>query len=498
MSGSLFTVLPLPIATSQPIHIHGLFSLSPDRARLHQNERIIQDQDPAEWNKWLFELLIPQAWTKLLGYLAQIYALEPAFSRWPRTVDDSRDPLNNSVDNVLKIIQQENLPLWPTTIGYVSAKAGMLYVDPDSPSLREAFEEAGIPVVYVPEELQQLARFSFKDRILEPESLCVFLRTQSARIAKFSEPTKHKLVEYVLSKPGFVGYDGLEIFPFMDGKYRSLGDGLSFVHRDKLEEKLFCLENSQNLDLKKLSKPAQVALRRRCEHMNTQSTICYRSATSLKKYCNATIFQNIPKNEDAVVLGNEALKRISDIWTWISLRGINVLDSEIASLWLLPLSNGQYRKITPGSSSSFVYIAPEGEVGDLMWKFDCRASTKLVPLLDTRVVYSKQVLSCITFHAMSSMFIRNASGVLPFISWLGLTMPMVPDVSGEERFHILNIIASKLPQDFGITAHSGIGAYFGIGSALAPLEIFQKVLWKVEGDQMFANHFQILFLANCE
>lgn len=74
MQGSLFTVLPLSIQTSQPVHIHGLFSVSPDRRRLYQSsDRSSQDQGPANWNSWLFDNSIPTAWTELLTYLAQLH-----------------------------------------------------------------------------------------------------------------------------------------------------------------------------------------------------------------------------------------------------------------------------------------------------------------------------------------------------------------------------------------------------------------------------------------
>ena len=80
--GTLFTVLPLPLDTIQPIHMHALFSLSPDRARLHHlQDKSTQDTEPAEWNDWLFKDGIPVAWAKLLCALARVHPFQPTFEK---------------------------------------------------------------------------------------------------------------------------------------------------------------------------------------------------------------------------------------------------------------------------------------------------------------------------------------------------------------------------------------------------------------------------------
>ena len=235
----MFSILPLPIALSQPVHIHGLFSISPDRARLYQlMERSTQDQDPAKWNNWLLQDLVPLAWTKLLKYLAHAYPHQSAFERWPQGIDDTRDPLNNATEKVIGAIEKESLALWPTHEGYVTAQNGLLDTGIES-ALRDALQEAGAPVVYVPQQLQGRAEKVFKDRLLRPQSLCKFIRSKSSQMGGWSHRTKHKILEYILLEPAFTDYGGLELFPFKDGMYRSIGEHTAFVHRNKHEEALF-------------------------------------------------------------------------------------------------------------------------------------------------------------------------------------------------------------------------------------------------------------------
>ena len=113
-----------------------------------------------------------------------------------------------------------------------------------------------MPVVNVPKRLQGMAGNIFKDQVLCPQTLCAFLKDVKTQIKCWSSETKTHILEYLLSKPWFTGYDDIQIFPFKNGTYRSIGQSIAYVHRDSLEEALFDLEDARNLDLEKLSKSA--------------------------------------------------------------------------------------------------------------------------------------------------------------------------------------------------------------------------------------------------
>jgi sacsin len=497
MAGSLFTVLPLPILTRQPVHIHGLFAISPDRARLYQfNHGSTQDQTPARWNNQLFQTPIPVAWAKLLGYLAQLYPRQPAFGKWPQSIDDARDPLSNMTADLIEIIDKDCLPLWPTEMGYVKAEEGFLDAGDEPVTLRDALREAKAPIVYVPQQFRQRARKVFKDRVLCPRSLCSFLKRDRSQITPWSDQTKHRILEYLLSEPGFVDYDGLELFPFQDGNYRSIGDRTAFVNRDEVETGLFCLEDFRNLDLDKLSAATQRTLRDGCKNSTIHPSIRYRSANCLRDYCMSTIFKNVPKDQDIVELGEEPTAFVSKVWTWIAMRPIDILDKAISCLWLLPLSNGQHRAVKPRSwsSSSQVYFAPVGEIGELMWKFDAKSSTRPLPLLDTKLgEYAPVIVSILTERPdiMPHLFIRNANSIVSFLQWLHQTAPSVDHGADEEKFLIARLVASNLHQPLTSSEHKAVV------EALRSLQIFERISWKTKEGIMLVHPIRrLLILTN--
>jgi sacsin len=451
-------------------------------------ERSTQDQDPAKWNNWLLQVPVPLAWTKLLNYLAHAYPHQPAFERWPQSIDDTRDPLNNATEKVIGVIEKESLALWPTHEGYVTAQNGLLDTGIE-PALRDALQEAGAPVVYVPQRLQGRAEKVFKDRLLRPQSLCKFIRSKSSQMGGWSHRTKHKILEYILSEPGFTDYSSLELFPFKDGMYRSIGEHTAFVHRNKHEEALFTLEDSHNLDLEKLSETAQRALKQGCDSSSIHSSIRYRSARDLREYCMRNIFNNVAKEQDMTILPEKCSALILGVWTWISMRCIPLLDKDISCLWLLPLSNGQHRKITPQNSSSQIYLAPVGQIGELMWKFDAKSSSKPLPLLATGPRgLSPEAVSNLTKspETMSKMFLKDAISMVCFLEWFHHTSPLVDNASDEERLLIARLVASHLPQQL-TSSESSV-----VVQALNHLKIFQKVSWeKAADDAMFVKDFAV-------
>ncbi|TVY90160.1 Sacsin [Lachnellula willkommii] len=482
VNGSLFTVLPLPIESGQPVHIHGMFSLSPDRARLHHlSDRGIQDQDPAKWNGFLFKHLVPIAWTHILNHLAVLHPDQPAFERWPRNIDGTRDHLNNALDDVLSVIEKELLPLWPSDVGYVSAKDGLLYTGVSDASLREALREAGVPVVYVPEQLQQKAQRLFKGRLLGPSMLCQFLRAVSVNFKLWSDLTKHRIAEYLLTEPGFNDYGGLPLFPYMDGSHHSVDDGITFIHKDDFEKSLFRLQKSQNLDLEKFSKATQVFLKQGCEDSSIHPSICFYSADSIGDYCKSTVFRELPQDQDAVVLTQEAATFVSKVWTWMSMRDIDILDTKVSCLWLLPLSNGRHRKIKPGASALQVYIAPEGVLGDLMRKLDLQSLNKPLPLLDTRpagLVPQSVSLLLRNKNAMPTLFVEDGNSLVSFVQWLHQTSPMLDGIADKDRHLIAKLIMSDLSK---VLTSAERETVCGI---LRKLKIFQRVSWTLEKNKM--------------
>lgn len=476
-SGSLFTVLPLSIGTAQPVLVHGLFSLSPDRSRLHQIDGIsTQDTHPAEWNNWLLRDAIPMAWTKLLVHLAAMYPKQSVFDKWPRDLDLSRDHLGSAINKVLEVIQRDGMALWPTNGGFRTSQASLLASGTEPKCLIDALQRANLPIVYVPQELQKKAAGHFGDRLLSPQSLCFFMKSRNVKTAPWSDQTKHEILEYLISDKLFTGYDGIEIFPFKDGTYRSIGKSISFVLRDDIECSLFALHNSHTLDLGKLAIAAQNRLKDGCGSSTIHPSICFHSARSLKNYCMATIFKTAVVDQDMVLLDDQSRALVSKVWAWIAARSIDILDEDISCLWIIPLSNGHHRKVVPRNISLKVYFAPGGEIGDMMRKLNTKISKPVLPLLhrgsETGLDPSSVAILLRNPDSLLKMAIVDASHVNQFLRWLCLKLLDFGDLADEDRFQITRLVASHIPKSPTKLERDHIM------KALGPLKIFQRVSWE--------------------
>ncbi|KAI9047124.1 hypothetical protein LZ554_008578 [Drepanopeziza brunnea f. sp. 'monogermtubi'] len=476
--GSLFTVLQLPVTTAQPLHIHASFSLSPDRAGLRRcNDQSTQDKNPALWNEWLFQEAVPVTWVKLLSVLSQLLPLQPTFERWP-LAGDGRDPLSKAVDQVISIIQKENIALWPTCTGYVTSHAGFFASGSESAALKEALREAQMPVVYVPKKLHQQIKPLFLNNLLCARTLCTFLNSlKSQDIAKLSAKSKNELLGCILSDPEVIDYQNLEVFPFEDGHYRSTKSGV-FVHRNEMEKALFNEDKTHTLDLVSLSRISQQRLKDAYDDPK-HSSIQYRSTLALRRYCMKTIFKDIADDHHSQPLDAAGMAVVSQIWDWISEQHITILDENIASLWLLPLSNSRYRKLV--SPSYQVYITPPGEVGRLMRRLDGKmtVSAKEYPLLKTRTATAELMGSDSLSLVASIVAEKSITGVvdgadlIAFARWLHQAMPLVEDLDDEDRKKIREVFSSQLSN------HAKKNA---LGDELVGivrnLQVFQKLTWQ--------------------
>jgi hypothetical protein len=86
---------------------------------------------------------------ELLVDLSDLYPRQSTYDKWPRNVEYTRDPLSGALEMAMEIIEKQSLALWPTDVGYLTARDGLLAKGDESTALRDALREAEAPVVYV-------------------------------------------------------------------------------------------------------------------------------------------------------------------------------------------------------------------------------------------------------------------------------------------------------------------------------------------------------------
>lgn len=371
-------------------------------------------------------------------------------------------------------------------MGYVTAGVGFLDTGKESVALRNALQAAKVPVVYIPKRLRVQVKPLFSGHELSPQALCAFLKNADNRIKSWTDGTKQVILEYLLSEPGLTEYGALELFPFEDGKYRSIESHPVFVHRDASEKELFALEKSRNIDLDKFSAPTRRALEA-CQISNIHPSIQQRTVKDFRRYCVETVFAKFQANLDLVVLDATTVTFLSKAWTWIIKQKTQNLDG-ISNLWLVPLTNGHYRKVVPQKSTLEVLVAPEGEIRDLLHDFAARCSLETGSLLDSESSrFSPETVRFLVNASREDpkLLIKDGSNVVHLAQWLFRVRAVLASALDEEKDLVVRFIALNLPNKLSTAERRTCT------NALSSLEIFKKVSWKVDGAKSYVsrNHF---------
>ncbi|RFU27756.1 hypothetical protein B7463_g8577, partial [Scytalidium lignicola] len=475
--GSLYSVLPLPIKTGQPVHIHGIFSISPDRARLYQlSDTGIQDRTPALWNQWLFRGPVIDAWTGLLEHISKLQGIEPSFNWWPCNSEDDRDPLIGALGNLIEVIKRESLCLFPTDIGYASSF--LIDIGGESKALREALKQAKIPVVYVPQTYRNTITSNFKEKILSPRTLCDFIRSWSKQITEWPNNIKRELLEYITSDYGFSNYADLPLFPFEDGLYRSITSHPTFIHRDEIERDLFQLEGAHNIDLNRISTTTKNNLKAQCDKSTGCPSIQFRSLVNFGNYFSSIVFKKFLQHQDTVELDKTESDLVLKAWKWIIKRQVNILDGVLVDLWLIPLENGSFRKIRAGNPVSEIIIAHGDETGDLLRNLCGNSMPLNIPLLKVGsggLGLEERASLAKSAGCHPELRIIDAANTVDFAKWLNRNAAIVALASEEERTLVVKLLAKNLS-----TFHPDRDA---IGGFIRPLKVFRKICWITEGNK---------------
>ncbi|KAI9812928.1 MAG: hypothetical protein M1827_004446 [Pycnora praestabilis] len=459
ISGELFSVLPLHIPIKQPIHIHALFSISPDRARLHgPNDGSVQDQRPQKWNEMLFKFLIPKAWAKLLEIFCQMRPTENALHLWPQDLPKPRELWDKMCGAVVDVVSHEDLPVWYTDIGHVSLRVGLLTSESVNHRQRQAFCEAKVPVVYLPETLLLHAQRIPKAYTLSP--LAILKRFHQSNLdIDVSESSKLILLDYLLSDIPVDELADFELFPFEDGTFRSTKLRKVFLHRDQSEKALYSREPQQNLDINRLTSQSLKSLR---TQVITASSVRFRQAEDLRDYFMSEVFGRLERSEDTIVVDGVTRALIIAAWNWIwqiytvrmplqkgpeTLRwGSDRRHSELPSavlrsLWLLPLTNGRFRRLEPLSKTMIATHVSSGVKRDIIFKIAEIGPTNAPLILDADALSSKTLDYLLSASKIDlGLALRDGDQIDCFLQWLVESRSNLKLATAEDKEIILQIV----------------------------------------------------------
>ena len=368
---------------------------------------------------------------------------------------------------------QDDCRIWYTDFGYVSLRDGLLGSEHDFLKQRQAFHDAGIPAIYLNDTILKHASNNPKGRKLCHRTVLKFLRS-SSHLHTVPEKSKIILLEYLSSELPFNEIAELAIFPFEDQGWRAINQQGVFLHRNASEKELFKGTPELNLDIDKLSSDLVKKLRDLAAKSLT-SSLRLRRHEDLRDYCYSTVFKprKFRKSLDMIDAGWEIRSFLDLVWKWImSLRFTQRTLTAIGSLWLLPLTNGKYRKILPepASPSLMVTYTSVKNREDIMLKI-ASLGPDLAPLvLDSRA-FSNQFLSSLlqAKSKKSDLAVRDADVFTNFLEWLVEARHLLDQANSADKARILDAVVDWF---WSTKSHNKL-----VKQLLPQLCVFKQVRW---------------------
>lgn len=488
-SGRLFSTLILPIPTKQPVHMHGLFAIAPDRARLGFEDLAVK------WNEYMFKNRISAAWTDLLVHRNSLSWKAEGFGLWPRANSSHSDLWTRLDDWIIDRIVADNLRVWNAMNGCCVTLNQGFFSKSDARDNKyvTSLAQAHMPVVILEQNILQKLEGRVKShnkelRLRTPTTVRLFVRNCNERISTLPRDVSASILEYCLldainsdlkgdTRIVLYGdFHGICLWPTVSGTLAAVpSDGVLLLPRDAAEMQLFSgTRTPETLNINELTPTVCAVLRNDIAYLST--VMRFRILHDLTEdwpsmYQGA--FQQGDINElEQRVRGLDPL--IHKLWTWMCLRlkeKKQKLPSILNSTWLVPINGSRIRQISPGDNSALTLIIEKGEpLADFLLEAASRTLLATPPLLDTCVMPADAV-----------KFLRKKSKTSPdlrltcqdsldtFVDWLAAGQQILHSSSPQQKKLIVKHL-EKLMRDQIHSTHLSPG----LASQMRKLPLFSK------------------------
>lgn len=488
-SGRLFSTLILPIPTEQPVHMHGLFAIAPDRARLGFEELAVK------WNQYMFKDRISAAWSELLVHRSPLSCKAEGFGLWPRA-NLSHSDLWTGLDNwIIDRIIADNPRVWNAISGCcVTLDQGFF----STSGARDnkyvtSLAQIQMPVVVLEQDLLRKLEGRFNShtkrlRLRTPTTVRQFVRTCSERLSTLRRDVSASILEYCLldainsdlkDNARTVLYSdlhGICLWPTVSGTLAAVpSEGSLFLPRDAAELQLFTgARTPETVNINELTPTVQDLLLNDIAYLG--AVMRFRALHDLTEdwpnmYQGA--FQHGDTNElEQRVRDLDPL--IHDLWTWMSLRlkeEKQKLPSSLNSTWIVPVNDSRIRKISPCSNSALTLIIEKGEpLAEFLLEAASHTSLAASPLLDTQVMPA-DALKFLRKKSKTSLDLQLTcqDSLETFVDWLAASQQILRPTSPQQKKLILKHL-EKLVRDQIHSKHLSRG----LANQMRKLPLFSK------------------------
>ena len=408
--GRLFSTLRLPVRTNQPVHIHGLWSITPDRGRLSSSGQSPGYEDFAtKWNTFMFEKCVSTAWANVLAHRSPLSWREEMFALWPRAEFTHTELWDKLDDNVIDVVINMKLVVWNAASGTcVDVDHGFFAPkDAEAKTYGPALAAAHLPAVYLDapllKKLEQRMKLSQGDvRLLTPVTVRQFLREHG--LPEISREVQSVVLEFCLldaiKSPLEHGervslysdFHGIQIWPTVDGNSSCSDNADLMLPRDDSEMQLFFGSRpTATLDIIVVSALVRKLLLN--DIKNLTEVMRFRGLKDLvTDWPKMYPMLHRPENTRGWAKRAFGLDSVlHDTWAWIAERcqeGQKIELEPSRDLWILPLNDFRVRQYSPSRAPNNPLLIIE-KLDPLFYILDAFAKQyplEMPPLMDTDIL----------------------------------------------------------------------------------------------------------------
>ncbi|KAG0636271.1 hypothetical protein HOY80DRAFT_891646 [Tuber brumale] len=442
--GRLFTTLPLPIQTKHPAHIHGIFSITPDRSNIHSGGDTTMSANSAtrlgaQWNQWLLHECVPRAWVRNLEFIRD-ENLSPGWDFWPAGKQGEWGQLWMGIlGAVFKEAVERGLELLPTVSGVVKPAKEVAFTLGIPEDLHSSLRGAGAQVVFPPAdrraELNALGRKNLGLEYLSPFTARRHLTTikDSDALLRLDIKPRMVLLDYILSDCQAQDFGSCEapLIPLSDGTFRGLEipasrDDRIFIARDRTEEDLFQKSPERTVKTRALSKKSRETLVRLIGEIEKHTRIKAWSVEDAAQYFSSCEFDGIAEPMPVVKIDKPGFNRfIKLFWEWIPKaknRGIGrlTLVNALKDLWLIPLGKQMFQRIGTTSEYPVLNVSVNRGIGSFLKQAESALANRFGP--EITYLYTGGEFPHATTTLQELGIIRDYDDRVSLMKWLEVTV----------------------------------------------------------------------------
>ncbi|KAJ7264998.1 hypothetical protein B0H12DRAFT_1101704 [Mycena haematopus] len=326
-NGRLFTLLPLPIHTNFPVHLHAILALTQDRQSLRNIEEMGTGSKSRErllvtWNRAIFDEFLPTTWAALLNTLVEENEAKDIWSAWPAPVTSSSGYWSLILPNLMKQVVDLDLPVFPTfpnTGRHVSLSSAFIASENDDVAVLRALAKVGLAIVTIPQHLRDALPSTTRNLLLHPTHVSKALKSRVSKLAAATDEDKDRILRYLVLAPGDVTQvTELPLVPLVDGSRISLSDPFKkYVMVTKEEGEIFGDSDCNGSLISLFIMPRDVAAVFCAASMTNVARL---NKVHVQNYLN-TIFGGFNPADDEVTLGGSASLKVdwlTRFWRWMS------------------------------------------------------------------------------------------------------------------------------------------------------------------------------------